>query len=234
MAVAVFITASRSKNFSIAELARAPVVAAGNIDGAIGQIVLPSWYPVQDALCRTGDDSIYCRMADLPLAREVKRIDQNNSRLLLDFRPVSHQPLSTTFSLTYFPWFRFLSEPINFDAVGRVAAYVGDCFSFLLKKCGFETTLSQTSDTCTLRSTIGIEIQVTGMNALNQISITYGDNVTCFDFANKRIMVNEMMFASAYQAVDQILTTGDALTNVRIEKRDRHVMLQYMPEASNV
>ena len=234
MAVAVFITASRSRNFSITELARAPVVVTGNIDGAIGQIVLPSWFPVQDALCRTGDDGIYCRMADLPVAREVKRIDQNNSRLLLDFRPVSRHPLSTTFSLTYFPWFRFLSEPINFDAVGKVAAYVGDCFSFLLKKCGFEATLSRTSDTCTLRSAIGIEIQLTGMNALSQISIVSGDNVTCFDFAKKLVVVNEVMFASAYQAVDQILATGDTLANVSIEKRDRHVMLQYMPEAPNV
>lgn len=232
MATGVFITCCRTGNFSPVDLARQPVLAEGRIKQGIAETIVPKWFPLQDAIFQSGDGTLYCRVGDLPVKKNAQSLDANNIRATLDLRPLPST--HDTFSLIYFPWFRFLAEPVNFDAVGKVAAYISDCLLFLMKKQGMSTTRTLAGNSCHLVTTDGFEVTVTGQERLSRLSLIWQKAETIFDLERRSIQIDQRMFPAAYQAARQVVTEGDKLDNASIVVAAPLVTLNYSPEGGRV
>ncbi|WP_374377221.1 hypothetical protein [Dongia sp.] len=231
LAVGVFITCCRTGNFSPLDVARQPAVLKGQMNQGIAKIGAPSWFPVVDSILQTEDGGAYCRVGDLAAPRSIVPADANVQHVTLDLRAMT--AASCSFSLVYFPWFRFLAEPVNFDAAGRVASFIADCFLFLLKKQGFSAVLAQDGDSC--RIAFGeLGITLVGQMLLDQLMLKWGEAETMFDAAGRSIRIDARMFPSAYQAAAQIVSEGDQLDNAIVTITPQCAILRYAPEVGHV
>lgn len=214
LAAGVLITACCRQNFSLLQLLRAPVRYAGTASGGLAALDLPGWFPVQEAVLEVGDGALYAKLRELPLATRTQKTAAQTLRLEID---LGRAPLPTgpqAFSLTYFPWFRFLSEPLNFDAVDRVAAYVADCFRFLLARNGIAASVDGEGDERHVRTPSGFDIAVAGMSALRSVSLSQGSLRSLFDLEARRIEIDRGMFPAAYDAGQKLSATSDRLANL--------------------
>jgi hypothetical protein len=214
LAVAVFVTGCARRNFSILQLLREPVRFAGAIQGGVGAAELPKWFPVQESVIDVGSGALYGKLRELPLPTRTDAATPQTVSLQIDFSRMPLPPDTTGFTLTYFPWFRFLSEPLNFDAVGRVADYIADCVRFLLVRNGVAASVKNDGDIQRVRAAGGLEIEITGMPALRRLALVHGSSRTLFDLEAKRIEIARRMFPSAYAAGQELLATPDRLANV--------------------
>jgi len=209
LAVAVFITGCARRNFSVLQLLREPIRLSGTIQGNVGVAEVPTWFPVQESVIEVGGGALYGKLRDLPLPARTDGANQQMVRLQIDFSRISLSPSPTSFILTYFPWFRFLSEPLNFDAVGRAADYVADCARFLLARNGTAAAVETDGETRRVRAAGGLEIAITGTPALRSLALSHGPARTLFDLEAKRIEVARRMFPAAYAAGQELLNTPD-------------------------
>ncbi|MGH6891760.1 MAG: hypothetical protein ACREEP_05840, partial [Dongiaceae bacterium] len=138
------------------------------------------------------------------------------------------------FALTYFPWFRFLSEPVAFDAVDRVAEYVACCFQFLLARNGFPAVIERDGDRRHVLTEAGVAIEAVGMQALKSIVLSHDAKRTAIDIEAKQIQVDRSMFPSVYQAGREMLETPDRLLNVDVRKSETHLILTEAKGAEHV
>lgn len=160
-------------------------------------------------------------MRDLPLTQKTVALDQNNQTLVVDLAPLGLPARAKSVSLTYSPWFRFLVEPANFQIVDRVAAYVAESFRFLAVRSGFQGTLHFVEDGCDLdltdddgRSCLRVELR--GMQELKSVRLIADAAESVFDLAALSIVLDGRMFPDAFAAAQQVVATGDTLTNAAL------------------
>lgn len=214
LAVAVFITGCARRNFSVIQILKEPVRLAGTIQGGVGTADVPKWFPVQDSVLEVGRGVLYGKLRDMPLPSRTDGADPQTVRLQIDFSRMSLAPDLTSFTLSYSPWFRFLSEPLNFDAVGRVADYVADCIRFLLVRNGSAASVESDGETRRVRASGGLDIEIKGDQVLRSLALSHGPSRTLFDLEAKRIEIARRMFPAAYAAGQELLSTSDRLLNV--------------------
>lgn len=236
LAAALFITGCATRNFSVLQLLKEPARFTGTINGGFAALELPKWFPIQDSIFEIAGGALYAKLRDLPLATRAEKIDPQKVRLRIDLGRTVLPGGANTFTLTYFPWFRFLSEPLNFDAVGRVADYVADCFRFLLARSGIASSVEGDSggDTWHVRTAGGLDIEVVGLPALRSITVSHGSMRTSFDLDLKRIEIDRRMFPAAYEAGQELLKTPDRLINVDVSIDDNHLYLTAAEGGANV
>lgn len=218
LAVAVLITSCATRNFTILQLLKQPIRCTGRIDGGIAVVEIPKWFPVQDSVFEVADAALYSKMRDLPLSTRAEDAGPQTTRLHADLRGISLAGDPRGCTLTYFPWFRFLSEPVNFDAVGRVADYVADCLRFLLERNGMRAAvdIDIAGDSRHVRAAGGLDIEVVGTQALRSLALSHGSIRSFFDLDSKRLEIDRRMFPAAFEAGRQLLETPDRLINVDI------------------
>lgn len=214
LAVAVFITGCARRNFSVLQLLKEPVRLGGTIQGSVGTADVPKWFPIQDSVLEVGGGALYGKLRDMPLPSRTDAVIPQTVRLQVDFSRMSLAPDLTSFTLSYSPWFRFLSEPLNFDAAGRVADYVADCIRFLLVRDGCAASVESAGETRRVRASGGLDIEITGAQALRSLTLSHGPSRTLFDLEAKRIEIARRMFPAAYAAGQELLNTSDRLLNV--------------------
>jgi hypothetical protein len=216
LAVAVFVTGCARRNFSILQLLKEPVRLSGAIQGGVGTADVPKWFPIQESVIEVGSGALYGKLRELPLPTRTDAPNPQTVRLQIDFSRMPLPPALPGFTLTYFPWFRFLSEPLNFDAVGRVADYIADCVRFLLVRHGVAASVAGDGEIRRVRAAGGLEIEVTGTRALRSLALSHGSSRSLFDLEAKRIEIARSMFPSAYAAGQELLATPDRLANVEL------------------
>jgi len=238
LAAGTFITACYTRNFLPLDLLRAPLVFYGAIqtrNGArIAHAVVPKWLPINEVIFEIEGGSVLTRVKDFPLGKQSQANDDATVRFLLDVTKASVPEHINTCSLTYFPWFRFLTEPVGFNATGRVSAYVSDAFRFLLAQRGQAAHVSMKGDVCTLTTDISLQIDVAGMSDLRSICIGTSDARSLFDLAGRKIVIDRRMFPAAFRAGCDVLDTGDRLINMHVVRADETVSLRYTEESSHV
>jgi hypothetical protein len=234
LAVAVFITGCAKRNFSVLQLLREPVRLAGTIQGGVGTAEVPKWFPVQESVLEVGGGALYGKLRDLAVPSRTDGVNPQTVRLQIDFSRVSLPAGLTSFTLTYFPWFRFLSEPLNFDAAGRVADYVADCVRFLLVRNGATASVESDGETRRVRASGGLEIEITGTQALRSLALSHGPSRTLFDLTAKRIEVAQRMFPAAYAAGQELFNTPDRPLNVDMAIDSERLTLTAVEGAAHV
>ena len=136
------------------------------------------------------------------------------------------RPDTTTFTLTYSPWFRFFAEPANFNIQGRCAAYVAECIRFLCARNGIAASISPQIDGSDV-VTPGFRVEVRGMVRLEQLRITDGTSESIFDLAHRRIVLDERMFPAAVTAGRALLETPDRLMNLNLTLDGQRMQMTY-------
>lgn len=234
LAVGNFITACCTRNFTAIQLLRAPIRFSGRIESGIATIDVPNWFPLQDSVLDAADGAIYSKVKDLPLKPGGQKISDQALRIQLDLIRAALPPGATTASLTYFPWFRFLAEPVGYDAIGRVAAYVGRCLRYLLIRSDIAVSLEMQDDICRLTAGSGMVIDVAGMQALRRLSLVAGDRETIFDIEANRIQIDRRMFPAAYEAGAAAIKAGDSLASIDMAATGEHLTLALKKDSSHV
>ena len=234
LAIGVLTTACCRGNFSVLQLLKAPVRHGGTISGGIGAVELPSWFPIQEAVLEIAGGALYAKLRELPLKARTQPTGPQTVRLEIEFARAPLPAGANAFSLTYFPWFRFLSEPLNFDAMNRVAAYIADCFRFLLARNGISAAVSADGDERHVRTADGIDIAVTGMQSLRRVVLAIGPMHTLVDLDARRIEIDRRMFPAAYEAGHALSETSDRLINLDTAIDDTHFRLAAAAGAAHV
>ena len=234
LGVAVFTTCCFSGNFSILELLKAPVRGTGKVSGGTAVLEVPKWFPAQDAVLDAGGGAIYSKLRDLPVATRKEEAGPQTVRLHIDLSAAALPAGADAVSLTYFPWFRFVSEPINFDAVGRVADYIANCFRFLLVRQGISATVEGSGETRQVRAAGGLDIEIVGTQALRSIALTHGPMRTMFDLAARTIEIDGRMFPAAFAAGQELLKTADRIAKADIAIDGSHLRLSVAGSGAHV
>lgn len=234
LAAGVLITSCCRQNFSVLQLLKAPVRYAGTISGGIGVADLPSWFPVQEAVLEIAGGALYAKLRELPLKARTQATGPQAVRLEIEFARAPLPAGASAFSLTYSPWFRFLSEPLNFDAMNRVAAYVADCFRFLLARNGIPAVLEGDGDERHVRAAGGIDIALAGMQSLRRVALSIGPVHTVVDIESRRIEIDRRMFPAAYEAGRALSETSDRLINLDTAIDDTHFRLAAAASVTHV
>jgi len=234
LAAGTLITACYTRNFSSIQLLKSPIRYGGTISGGVAMIDLPSWFPVQEAVLDAAGGTIYAKVKELALPTNTQKVGDQAVRVQIDLRQVPLPAGDQAFSLTYFPWFRFLSEPIGFDVVGRVAEYVGGCFRFMFAQNGIPATIGGQGDHRAVNSDAGSIIDVIGMRSLSSITLSDGAKRSSIDLEAKEIDIDRAMFPAAYEAGQRMLGTPDRLVNVDARLTETHLHLSEAKGAANV
>lgn len=230
LATGAFITSCAGNNFSAIDLLRAPVQIRGTIDGRTARVAAPKWFPIEESFFESQAGLIYSRVKDLAAPHRAQSAG-DVVQVGFDLSKVNLPPEIQAFTLTYFPWFRFLSEPISFDAVGRVAYHIANCLQFLLRSKGFAAVLQSSDDDCLVSTDGGVVLAITGMSTLSQLRIVSETSASSFDLAGRRIELAEDMFPAAYAAGRAMLETQDRLLNITAGIEQNRLILAYHEES---
>lgn len=225
LAAGTFITACATRNFTPLQLLRAPIRCPGRVEGGTVTIDVPLWFPLQDAVLEVAGGSVYSKLRDLPVNPRAQKISEQAQRVQIDLGRAPIPAGSHAATLTYSPWFRFLAEPVGFDAVGRVASYVAGCFRYLLISHGLAAEVLQAEDACRVEAAGGLVIDIQGMAALKSIALAQGALETRFDLDAPRIQIDRRMFPAAYEAGAAALKTADRLINAEMTASEHHLVL---------
>ena len=233
LAAGALITSCASKNFSALDLLRAPVQIQGRIDGKAAVTAVPKWFPIDESYFESQAGLIYSRVKDLAVPRRTQVVGEA-VQVGFDVSKVALPPDIGSFTLTYFPWFRFMSEPISFDAAGKVASYIANCLHFLLRSKGFSAMLQSAGDLFSVVTDHGITLEISGMAALNRLSVVGDGVISTFDLAGRRIELAEDMFPAAFEAGRAMLQTPDRLLNIETVVDNKCLVLAYREESQYV
>lgn len=234
LAAGMLITAGFTRNFSVLQLLREPIQHRGTIVDGVAVLDLPSWFPVPESVLDVAGGAIYARIKDLSLPTDTRKTRDQAVRLQIDLRRVPLPAGAHACSLTYFPWFRFLSEPVGFDAVDRVADYVAGCFRFMLVRAGLPAIVEGEGDRRSVRCGTGLAVDVSGMRTLQSVVLSDGEARTSFDFPHRAIEIDRRMFPAAHEAGVQMLRTDDRLTNVAATMTDTRLRFAVTKEPAHV
>jgi len=216
LAVGTLITCCRQNNFSTIDFLRAPLIANSTIDDNVASVTLPKWFPLEDAIFETPDGSIYTRVRDLPFVFKRKPVSADNVEATLDLTGAPISPAVKSFVLNYFPWYRFLVEPVAFDALGRAADYVTKCLKFLAAREGFDVRVEESVESRVIDTGVGVRIEIAGGMYLNRLRILDGEMQSVFDVEARSIDVDSRMFPAIAAAVAEMLKTDDRLDNMTV------------------
>jgi hypothetical protein len=237
LATGTFITSCATNNFAVLDLLASPLQVGGRIatmgPQRQGQISVPNWFPVQEAILETSGGEICTKLREISIKQNTTPAQGDNMVLALDLSKVPLRPDTHTFTLAYSPWFRFLSEPANFAMASRCAAYAADCIRFLCVRSGIAASLAPQNDGCDV-VTPYMRIEVRGMAQLTSISIVDDSGESTFDLAHRRITIDERMFPAAVAAGRALLATQDRLINVDLTLDGRRMKMAYTGAPAHV
>ena len=238
LATGVLITACARQHFPTIELLSTTVQYAGTIQQQAGaraaQMIVPNWFPIVDSIIETSGGEIYSRLRDVSLEVKTAADDKGNLYLTIDLSKAPLRPETNAFTLTYSPWFRFVTEPVGFNIRGRMAAYVGECFRFLLARSGVVATVVPKPDGCDLEIPLGLRIEIRGMEKLTKISLHAGDAVSVFDLAGFSLEIDQRMFPAAFEAGCAFLKTEDRLLRMTAVQNGTRFTLTNAPGVTHV
>jgi hypothetical protein len=194
-------------------------------------IGVPKWFPILEGVIATAGGELYCKVKEI--TADAKADPQNNlTAVQFDLTQMPLAPDTASFTLSYSPWFRFVTEPVGFDVAGRVALYVAECFRFLFARTGVAASLTPVPDGCDLVTPMGLHIELRGMNALSQIRLVDGDADSTFDLPGRRIEIDRRMFPAIHQAASAMLETDDRLLNMTVRVDGDKAFFTYTPGIS--
>lgn len=225
LAAGVLIGSAASGNPVAIQLLRQPVVRQGTVTGTTASVTIPPWFPLEHAVFATEHGELYARVQDLYVPRRASP-SAGGLECVFDLREVGERLRSRTFTLTYFPWFRFLAEPVGFDAQDSVADYVAECIRFLVVREGVPAEVEPSHDSALVRCGNGLAVEVEGMEALARITVRASGATSSLDFDPVGMAVDRRMFPGVFAMGREMLATPDRLARVDLAIEGDRLLLR--------
>ena len=225
LASGVLVASAASGNPAAIQLLQRPVVVRGTIADGIASAIAPPWFPVNHAILSTQEGELFSRVKDLALPSEANKV-KDGLYCTFHLRDIAPRVKSKSFTLTYFPWFRFLAEPLTFEAEDSVADYVAECIRFLLVREGVAAAVDPSHDSCEVRCDNGLAIRIEGMESIERIEIEADGVRSSMDLEALQLTVDRRMFPEVFAMGHEMLATPDRLMNMHVEERGDLLVLR--------
>ena len=131
LTIGVFVTSCYFRNFLAIDLLKKPVKILGKPMKKKVVFITPSWLPINDCFLKINNNKIHSKIKDITLPKNIVRKEKNNI-FVLDLSTLGI-PSPINAELTYFPWYRFATEPMFFNAIENPNLYISQSILHSLK-----------------------------------------------------------------------------------------------------
>lgn len=230
-----FITSAYSRDFTLLELLRKPLKFPINKNGNYFLAKIPKGLPWQETVIIMGDE-FATKTKDIPVPKGIQKADEKNDFFVFDageFNRLLHRGKSNEILegyLTYYPLYRFVTEPFRFHSEEDVLGYIVNTIAYVFRREGFaSSTVKKTPEEyavvvkgqgCPIE-----QVSVFGDMKLDKLELKGKDAVSLLNLVDKNITVSEVHSPVCFEALYK--TDENALRNISLTKTQERIELGY-------
>lgn len=240
MMIGNFITSAFTRDFTPMELLRKPVLFPGQRQDKFFLFKIPKGFPHTDLVICIGERLFVSKVKDAALKSGLQNHDEKNNLLVVDASPLfleydDQQDISIA-KAAYFPWYRFVTEPIEFFKIENVNTFVTKSIYYLTKVRGVESQYMETEEGPLIKMNglygcTNNTLKVLGNNQLNSISLISGDGKffdSTLDLKERKITLNKNHSELFFTALETIVKKNNKLENIEINVDGDSLSLIYI------
>ena len=230
-----FITSSHSRDFTLLELVRKPLQFPISKNGNYFVAKIPKGLPWQETIVILGD-VFATKTKDIPIRKGIQKADEANDLFVLDageFNRLFYQDGFSDFSqgaLSYYPLYRFVTEPFAFKMNENVLAYVSNAIVYVLNREGFKCLVDSKNPqmyevVVKSKDNIIEKILVLGDKKLDKLELYGKGAFSSINFIEKKVSLARVHSPVCYEALFK--TGDDNLSNISLKKTEERIDLSY-------
>ena len=230
-----FITSSYSRDFTLLELVRKPLQFPISKNGNYFVAKIPKGLPWQETVVILGD-AFATKTKDIPIRKGIQKADEANDLFVLDageFNQLFYQDGFGDFTqgaLSYYPLYRFVTEPFAFKMNENVLAYVSNAIVYVLKREGFKCFVESKNPekyevTVTSKGNLIEQILVFGDKKLDKLELHGKGSISALNFIEKKVSLARAHSPVCFEALFK--TGDDNLSNISLKKTEERIDLSY-------
>ncbi len=214
----VFTTCCYTKDFAALDLLRFPQTFTGNLAGNIVSFDLPEWFPQEHAIFRLADGTLFSKLKDLPLPRQIKPGSNKNKLLMMQLPPSATSAAKIT--LTYSPWFRFAHTGSMFTINDSISDFLCRIVEYAARRCGMACeSIIESGDTRSIAARTDIEsfhFIATGTDNLRSFKLEARTSQLSLNIETRTMSISPTLTPALFAAVRTMRETGASLQNCSI------------------
>jgi hypothetical protein len=214
----VFTTCCYTKDFAALDLLRFPQTFTGNLSGNIVSFDLPEWFPQEHAICRAADGTLFSKLKDLPLPRQIKPGSNKNKLLMMQLPPSVTAAAKVT--LTYSPWFRFAHTGSIFTINDSISDFLCRIVEYAARRSGMTCeSIVESGDTCSIAARKGMnsfQFMATGTDNLRSLKLETRTSQLSLNIETRTMSISPTLTPGIFAAVRTMREAGSSLQNCSI------------------
>ena len=228
-----FITACYSRDFTLFNLLRKPVTFNLLRDKNFLFTKIPKRFPWNEFVIEIGDNFV-TKLKDIPLRKGVKEGDKEFDIFYIDVSTLENEKVLgfqseiTKGLLIYSPWYRFVSEPFNFDK-NDFGNHVSGAILYLFQSQGIKGKLVKVENKYVVELNKNLmditQIYVNYENHLDKIEVMGDTSTSEINFSENSLVLARKHSPICFDSLKSSNPEGYA--NLRLKKSQDDVRLIY-------
>jgi hypothetical protein len=214
----VFTTCCYTKDFAALDLLRFPQTFTGNLSGNIVAFDLPEWFPQEHAIFRAADGTLFSKLKDLPLPRQIKPGSNKNKLLMMQLPPSVTSPAKIT--LTYSPWFRFAHTGSTFTINDSISDFLCRIVEYAARRSGMTCdSIIESGETRSIAArseTDSFQFMATGTDNLRSLRLEANRSQLSLNIETRTMSISPTLTPALFAAVRTMREAGSSLQNCSI------------------
>ena len=230
-----FITCAYSKNFTVIELLRKPLIFKGFRQDNLFVVRMPKGLPWEETVFSI-ENIFISKLKDLALKKGLKEADKNNNFVVIDSKSLEtligleDPELFNNCDLIYSPWYRFVSEPFRIGEIKMFNDHVMGVFAYALKSKHIDVELKNNSpkerEVSLAQEFSGFDrVVVQGEDCIDKLVLKGKNSESELDIVEKRLKIHRSHDSLIFNALEEV--ESDKLQNIIIVKSNNTVELIY-------
>ncbi len=235
--ISSFITNCYRRDFTTFDLLRKPLEFKFERQGEFLVAKIPTGIPWEDSIIKL-DNEFVTKVKDIPVRKGIQKIDDRTSGFVIDVSSIEKLLVFEKGEininqgiLSYYPLYKFVTEPANFDLENDVSKFALRCIQYYIKSIGFKTESLKKFDDVSWMMDFGSSgsskkaVITEGKTSLERIVLKSGHEASDLDIVNRRIRINSKHEKVCFSA---LATLGIRdLANIILKKQNGVVELTY-------
>ena len=235
--ISSFITCCYRRDFTIFDLLRKPLEFKFERQGEFLVAKIPNGVPWEDSIIKL-DNEFVTKVKDIPVRKGIQKIDDRTSGFVIDVSSIEKLLVFEKGEininqgiLSYYPLYKFVTEPANFDSENDVSKFALRCIQYYIKSIGIKTeSLKKVDEFSWMMDFISSDsskkaVIAEGKTSLERIVLKSAQEVSDLDIVNRRIRINSNHEKVCFSAL-ATLESND-LANIILKKQNGVVELTY-------
>jgi hypothetical protein len=214
----VFTTCCHTKDFAALDLLRFPQTFAGSLSGNVVSFNLPDWFPHEHGIFRSADDTLFSKLKDLPLPRQIKAGSNKNKQLLMQLP--SNVTGAAKITLSYSPLFRFVHTGPIFTMNNSIGDFLCRIVDYAARRAGMRCEpILDSGETRSIEIRNGTErfrFMATGTDNLRSLKIESKNSQIALNIETRTMTISSELTPVLFVAVKTMRETGSSLQNCSI------------------